>query len=89
MSVESRMDEFKKVSNNKVMQDVSGRMEGFEKTKKLKKDNLKDKFGALPYGIKGVKPCPQCGEFMEIEEIKEKKAIYLCKNCHQSFEVIL
>ncbi|MBE6024865.1 MAG: hypothetical protein E7231_17075 [Cellulosilyticum sp.] len=83
MSVESRMDEFEKVSDKKNTHDVSGRMEEFEQVDKRNKYIDKDKTGVLPYGIKRLKSCPVCGEFMEIQEIKEKDALYYCKGCQK------
>ena len=81
MSVESRMDEFEKVSDKKTAQDVSRRMQEFEQVDKSQKYPSKDKSGTLPYGIKRLRPCPECGETMEIHEIKEDEAVYHCKSC--------
>ena len=89
MSVESRMDEFTKVSDKKNAQDVSGRMSEFEPVDKSQKYSSKDKASTLPYGIKCTRPCPECGEFMEIQEIKEKEAIYYCKTCGKIQSVLI
>ena len=87
MSVETRMDEFEKVSDKKDIHDVSSRMAEFEQVDKGSKHSSKDKFGTLPYGIKRVRPCLECGEFMEIQEIKEKEAIYYCKHCDKTISI--
>ena len=66
MSVESRMGEFEKVSDKENTQDVSKRMDEFEQVDRTQKKFSKDKFGILPYGMKKIRPCPNCGEIMEI-----------------------
>ena len=83
MSIESRMDEFKKVPHKEVKQDIDGRMEGFEAVYKGQKQEPKEKNSTLPYGYKRYKTCPHCGEIMEIHELKETEAIYICKDCKQ------
>lgn len=87
MSVESRMDEFAKVSDKNMAQDVSGRMAEFEQVDKTQKYPSKDKVGALPYGIKPLRPCTECGEVMELQEIKGESAIYYCKSCDKQVSV--
>lgn len=83
MSIESRMDEFEKVSHKTTEQDVKERMEEFDPVDKVQKKLTKEKTSTLPYGLKRYKTCPHCGEFMEIHELKETEATYLCKNCKQ------
>lgn len=89
MSVESRMGEFEKVSDKENNQDVSKRMDEFEQVDRTQKKFSKDKFGILPYGMKKIRPCPNCGEIMEIEEIKEKEAIYYCKACNLTKSILI
>lgn len=84
MSIETRMDEFEKVSNKEQPQDVSNRMAEFEAVDKYQKKLSKEKYSTLPYGIKRYKTCPQCDEIMEIHEIKGANVIYKCKTCHQN-----
>lgn len=84
MNVESRMDEFEKVANKEEAHDVSELMAEFEKVNKAHAEGSKDKQGTLPFGIKSRKPCPECGDFMEIKEIKEDKALYYCKTCRET-----
>ncbi len=83
MSIESRMDEFEKVSNKKLMTDISGRMEEFEPVDKDKNLPTKEKTSTLPYGVKRFKSCALCGEIMEIHEFKEEEVSYICKSCGQ------
>ena len=58
-------------------------MESFETVQKVARPSIKDKSGTLPYGYKRYKTCPHCGEIMEIYELKEAEAIYICKDCKQ------
>lgn len=88
MNVESRMDEFSKVSHKQNLQDVSDRMEEFEPIEKVSKYSSKDKYGTLPYGIKPIKCCPECGEFMDIHEIKDNQAIYYCMGCSKTISIV-
>lgn len=83
MSIESRMDEFERVSNKKIATDVTGRMEEFEPVDKDQKLPAKEKISTLPYGVKRLKACLTCGEMMEIREFKEDEVIYICKSCGQ------
>lgn len=83
MSIESRMDEFERVSNKKVVTDVTGRMGEFEPVDKNQKLPTKEKTSTLPYGVKRLKTCVVCGEMMEIREFKEHEVIYICKSCGQ------
>lgn len=83
MSIESRMDEFERVSNKKVMTDIAGRMEEFETVDKTKNLPTKEKTSTLPYGVKRFKTCAACGEVMEIHEFKEQEVVYTCKSCGQ------
>lgn len=87
MNVESRMAEFEKVSDKQNPQDVSERMKEFEQVDKEIKCPVKNKEAALPYGIKRIRICDTCGEFMEIQEIKEKQAIYYCPNCDKTVTI--
>lgn len=89
MSVESRMDEFEKVSDKQKAHDVSGRMAEFEQVDKTQKHTDKDKNSTLPYGIKRLRPCPECGEFMEIQEIRENKATYYCQGCKKTIDILI
>ncbi len=89
MSVESRMDEFLKVADKQNIRDVSGRMSEFEQVEKVTQYPSKDRFGTLPYGIKKVKSCPDCGEFIEIQEIKDNTAIYFCEACGKNIYIAL
>lgn len=83
MNVESRMDEFEKVSHKATKQDIKERMGEFDPVDKVQKQLTKEKSSTLPYGLKRYKTCPHCGEFMEIHELKETEAIYICKSCEQ------
>ena len=83
MSIESRMDEFERVSNKKIATDVTGRMEEFEPVDKDQKLPAKEKIITLPYGVKRLKACLTCGEMMEIREFKEDEVVYICKSCGQ------
>lgn len=88
MNVESRMDEFEKVSHKATNQDVEGRMDEFKTADKTQKHLIKEKSSStLPYGLKRYKTCPNCGEFMEIDELKETEAIYSCKSCKQKMNI--
>jgi len=83
MSIESRMDEFEKVSSKKLATDISERMEEFEPIEKDKNLPTKGKTSTLPYGVKRFKTCVMCGEIMEIHEFKEQEVVYTCKSCGQ------
>lgn len=89
MSVESRMEGFEKVANKEEAHDVSKLMDEFQEVYKAHKTASKDKLAALPFGIKSVRLCPECGEFMEIKEIMEGKAIYYCKGCREDISIIV
>ena len=87
MSIEKRMQDFEKVSEKQTAsEDVSKRMDEFDKVAESKQASG-DKTGALPYGLKRFRPCPHCGEFMEIQEYITGGASYLCKACKQVSEV--
>lgn len=88
MSIDSRMDEFKKVAHKVKDQDVKGRMEEFKIVDKAQKEDIKEKAtSTLPHGLKRYRNCLECGEIMEIEELKETEAIYYCKSCNQKISV--
>ncbi len=88
MSIEKRMQDFEKVSEKHLdAEDVSKRMEGFEKVPADTKHISHDKTGSLPYGLKRFRPCPYCGEFMEIQEFIADGATYLCGSCHKVSKV--
>lgn len=87
MSIESRMDEFEKISHKKGVTDVEGRMEEFETIEKEKKLPTKEKISTLPYGMKRFKVCTACDEMMEISEFKEHEVIYICKSCGQKITI--
>ena len=73
MNVESRMDEFEKVSHKTTKQDVKERMGEFDPVDKVQKQLTKEKSSTLPYSLKRYKTCPHCGEFMEK---KQKRLIF-------------
>lgn len=81
MRIQDRMDEFKKVSNRDTHQKVEERMKDFNQVIKETKEKQEEKESALPYGFKRYRACPECGEFMEIHSIKDKKAFYCCHHC--------
>ena len=83
MSIESRMEEFEKVSHKKEVTNVKERMEGFETIDKDKKIETKEKVSTLPYGVKRFKVCTACDEMMEISEFKTHEVVYICKACGQ------
>ncbi|MDF2612335.1 MAG: hypothetical protein K0S71_121 [Clostridia bacterium] len=90
MSIEKRMQDFEKVSEKQfAAEDVSKRMEEFDKVTADKKRLSNDKTGALPYGLKRYRPCPHCGEFMEIQEVMADGANYLCSSCHKVSKIKL
>lgn len=89
MSIESRMDEFERVSNKKLVQDVPKCMDEFEPVDKTPILPIKEKNSTLPYGIKRFKTCPSCGEFMEIHELKDGEAIYQCRTCDKNVSVLI
>ncbi|WP_069999671.1 hypothetical protein [Cellulosilyticum sp. I15G10I2] len=90
MSIEKRMQDFEKVSEkNLTSEDVSKRMAEFDKVASETKHHSNDKTGSLPYGLKRYRPCPQCGEFMEIQEFAADAATYLCSTCHKATQVKL
>jgi formamidopyrimidine-DNA glycosylase len=77
------MEEFEKIAEKQVTpKEVSERMAEFDKVAGASKRTGGDKTGTLPYGLKRYSPCPRCGEFMEIQEVKET-AVYLCKGCNK------
>ncbi len=71
MSIEERMDEFKKVANQVKENDRY----------------IKEKESQLPYGLKRYVICPYCDEGMEICEVRESRGIYICTHCHQTLQV--
>jgi len=82
MSIEKRMQDFEKISEKQQgVEDVPKRMEEFDKVTADKKRLSNDKTGSLPYGLKRYRPCPHCGEFMEIQEVMKDGATYLCNAC--------
>lgn len=83
MSIESRMDEFTKVSEKGAKEDVRVRMDEFEPVPEHQKFSTKEKNSALPFGFKRFKTCPTCNEFMEIQEVKGHEAIYKCEVCNK------
>ncbi len=87
MSVESRMDEFERVSNKQIKSDIKGRMEDFKEVDKSQTHTGKEKSSTLPYGLKRFRSCPHCDEFMEIHEVKDKQAIYHCPNCNRRISI--
>lgn len=89
MSIESRMDEFERVSNKKKVTDVTGRMEEFDSVDKDQKLPTKEKTSTLPHGVKRLKACSACGEMMEIREFKEYEVIYICKSCGQKLTLAI
>ena len=91
MNIESRMDEFKKVADKKMVHEeqIRLRMNEFEEVPrkiKFSKDS-KEKESELPYGLKRYILCPNCEEIIEIHDMKEKEAIYRCHHCNQDFRV--
>ena len=89
MSIESRMEEFEKVSHKKEAADVKERMEEFETIDKDKKTQDKEKESTLPYGVKRFKVCTACDEMMEISEFKAHEVIYICKACGQKMTLTI
>lgn len=89
MSIESRMDEFERVSNKKLIQDVPECMDEFESVDKGHILPIKEKTSTLPYGVKRFKTCPSCGEFMEIHELKGEEAIYHCHTCDKHISILI
>lgn len=88
MNVDSRMDEFEKIEHKIKNQDVKGRMEEFKNVDKMQKQDFKDKAtSTLPHGVKRYRTCEECGDSMEIEELKEAEAIYYCKTCKQKVSI--
>lgn len=83
MSIEKRMDEFKKVADKQNTHDVSKQMDEFKEVIKMKSHLKQDISGELPYHIKRYKICDRCGEPMEIQEINKDKAIYYCATCQK------
>ena len=81
MSIESRMDEFEKVSHNKEKKDIKKRMDEFEEVAKHQGSSSKEKSASLPYGLKRYNTCPYCGEFMEIDEVQGRVGTYKCTKC--------
>lgn len=82
------MQEFEKVSDKRLTsEDVSKRMEEFDKVPSNFSGHAHDKTGTLPYGLKRYRPCPSCGEFMEIQEYISDGANYLCKSCGKTLQV--
>ncbi len=90
MSIEKRMQDFEKVSEkNGASENVSKRMAEFNKVIGETKHHSSDKTGLLPFGLKRNRPCPHCGEFMEIQEVTADDATYLCGSCHKVSKVKL
>jgi hypothetical protein len=90
MSIEKRMQDFEKISEKQLTtEDVSKRMEEFDKVQEDTKRVSREKTGSLPYGLKRYSPCPYCGEFMEIQEVNDKDAAYLCDYCHKTSKIKL
>lgn len=88
MNIDRRMDEFEKVEHKVKEQDVKGRMEEFKTVDKMAKVENKEKStSTLPHGAKRYKTCLECGDMMEIDELKEDEAIYLCKTCKRKVSV--
>lgn len=84
MSIEKRMQDFEKVSQKQsTAEDVDSRMEEFEKVIGDTKHVSSEKTGSLPYGLKRYRPCPYCGEFMEIQEVTKNGGTYLCNACNK------
>ena len=81
MSIESRMDEFEKVSHKEEKKDVKQRMDEFEEVANKQGSSSKEKSASLPYGLKRYNTCPYCGEFMEIDEVQGRKGAYKCLSC--------
>lgn len=82
MNIDSRMDEFEKVQHKSKNQDIEGRMEEFKSVDKMQKEDFKDRStSTLPHGVKRYRTCRECGDTMEIEELKDTEALYYCKTC--------
>lgn len=88
MSIEKRMQEFEKVSDKQLTtEDVTKRMEEFNKVLEDTKNTSHDKTGSLPYGLKRFRPCPYCGEFMEIQEVTADGGVYQCSSCSKTSKI--
>lgn len=84
MSIEKRMQDFEKVSQKQEgVEDVPKRMAEFDKVPGASKQVSHEKTGSLPFGLKRYRPCPYCGEFMEIQEVIKDEATYLCDACNK------
>lgn len=89
MSIEKRMDEFKKVADKQKAHDVSKQMDEFKEVYKIKPKIKQDTSGELPYHIKRYRICDRCSEPMEIQEIHKDKAIYYCTTCQKRVELAI
>ena len=74
--------------NHNSKEDIRYRMDGFDKVKRSKEiDNETSKSARLPYGFKRYMTCPACGNIIEIENLNEKMATYICKTCNKTTQV--